>query len=211
MKPFKIKSLLFSGLVVLVPFGLTVYVLDLVISTADLIIEILPETLRPPEWLHFPGFGVVVSFIVCLLIGIAVRNFLGNFILKKVNLVIERIPFVASVYSLFREISEVFLGGDKKKGFKGTVLVEWPRKDSWTIAFLTSDTKGSVGSILQDKRPGNYFNLFIPTTPNPTSGFYFIVHEDDVVRLDMSVDTAFKVIISGGTLTPEVAAEAANK
>jgi uncharacterized membrane protein len=181
--------------------------MDLIIRTSDFFFQLLPQRLHPPEGFMFPGSGLVYALITALVLGIMVRNMFGKIIMTGINRFIARIPVVSALYNLFREIAEAFLHGDSKKGFQKVVLVEWPRRDSWMIAFVTAKTDGNLAGKLSARDPGDYLNIFIPTTPNPTSGFFFMVKESDTIQLDMTVETAFRVIVSGGTLSPQEVAQ----
>ncbi len=192
-----LQSTFLSGLVVLAPIGLTFYILNGLVSSADGLLDSLPGG---RQLVHFPGAGLVFAFIVVMLAGFVVRNFFGRMLLSQVNRVVERIPVVATLYKLFRQISETFLGGGNK-GFKRVVLVEWPRTETWTLAFVTSELKGPLAAALGGDLEGPLVNLFVPTTPNPTSGFYFITSEKQCRPTTLTVEQAFKTIISGGALT----------
>ena len=198
-----LRRTILSGLAVLVPVGLTLYVLNWLFSVADHFLDVLPMSLRPN--VSVPGLGLILAFVTTLIVGVATRNFVGKNLVVWFQRAIERIPVVASLYKTFRQIAETFLGdGGGGKGFKGVVLVEWPRNDVWTLAFVTSDTSPALAAPLAERAAsaGARLNVFIPTTPNPTSGFYAIVRADQVVPVALSVEEAFKVIISGGALAP---------
>lgn len=200
-----LRRTLLSGLAVLVPVGLTLYVLSWLVHTADGLLGALPTGV----WGQYkiPGTGLVFAFSVTLLVGMLARNFAGKFLVRWFQRALERIPVVASVYKLFRQIAETFIGESAGgKGFKGVVLVEWPRAGTWTLAFVTSNASPIFADRLprekEDGPRGPRLNLFIPTTPNPTSGFYAIVRAEEVVPVPLTVEQAFKVIISGGALAP---------
>jgi uncharacterized membrane protein len=192
-----LQSTFLSGLVVLAPIGLTVYILVAMVTSFD---ELL-WTVSGGRVALFPGAGLIAALVAVLLVGFIARNVLGKMLVRFLNGIVERIPVVASLYKLFRQISETFLGGGSK-GFQRVVFVEWPKSDSWTLAFVTSELKGPVSAPLEAAVQGPMLNLFIPTTPNPTSGFYIIVSESRVRPTSLSVEEAFKVIISGGALSP---------
>ncbi len=192
-----------AGLSVLIPLYLTVYILDLVISLGDSILYVMPPQLQPPQFQWFRGAGLMLSLSLVLLAGVLVRNIFGRMIFSYFNSLMERIPFVASLYSLFRQISEVFLG-NKASGFKTAVLVEWPRPGAWTIGFVGAKTTGMLLDTLQKHESGSeWLNVFIPATPNPTSGFFFMVRACETIPLKCTVEQAFKTIISAGVLTPD--------
>jgi uncharacterized membrane protein len=189
-----LQSTFLSGLVVLVPIGATIYILVAMVTTFDELLATLSGPLGTGPL--FPGLGVLVAVAFIFLVGFVVRNVLGKFLLGSLNFIVERIPVVAPLYNLFRQIAETFLGGSSK-GFQRVVYVEWPRPGSWTLAFVTSELKGAVAEPLKDTASGPLLNLFVPTTPNPTSGFYIIVPESQVRSTSIGVEDAFKVIISG--------------
>ncbi len=192
-----LQSTFLSGLVVLAPIGLTIYILVAMVTSFDGLLA----TLSGGRGALFPGAGLIVAFAVIFLVGFIVRNVLGKMLMSFLHGVVERIPVVASLYKLFRQISETFLGGGAK-GFQRVVFVEWPRPQSWTLAFVTSELSGALSTPLKGDLQGPLLNLFIPTTPNPTSGFYIIVSEKQVRSTTLGVEEAFKVIISGGALSP---------
>jgi uncharacterized membrane protein len=196
-----LSNTLLTGLVVLVPLGLTVYVLDAIIGTADRVVDFLPEFIAPKSQGRIPGTGLLIAFVVTLLAGILARNFTGRLIGRVFMTLLMRVPVVAGLYKLFRQISETFLGGGGK-GFKSVVLVEWPRRGTWTLAFVTGEIARDGWLSLPESEDKTWLNLFVPTTPNPTSGFYFIVPKSDVRPTPLSVEAAFKVIISAGALHP---------
>jgi uncharacterized membrane protein len=198
-----ISNTLLSGLVVLVPLGLTVYVLKFMVETADSFFGFLPEWIWPQgEW-RFPGSGLILAFVLTLVAGILARNFIGRFVGNTVVRVIARVPVVAGLYKLFRQISQTFLGGSGQ-GFQRVVLVEWPRREAWTLAFVTGEVSGArLAALGKEHDDGPWLSLFVPTTPNPTAGFYFLAKPRDVRDTRLSVEAAFKVIISAGALSPD--------
>jgi len=198
-----LRSTLLAGLAVLVPLGLTFYVLDLIVRSADGLLILLPDGLRPASIADIRGLGLIVAFILALTAGVIARNLVGRYVVQTFNRVVERIPFVASVYKLFRQISETFFSSDGSKGFQRVVLVEWPRPGAWTVAFVTGEPKGAMGAALAKRESGRYINLFVPTTPNPTAGFFFAVREEETIPTDMTTEAAFKVIISVGSLSDD--------
>lgn len=198
-----LRNTLLTGLVTLVPIGLTLYVIDFITGTADRLFDILPNAIAPQGIWRFRGAGIIVAFFITLIVGILARNLFGRMIGKSAISIIERIPVIAGLYKLFRQIAQTFLGGGAQ-GFKGVVLVEWPRRDVWTLAFVTSEVAAPMAHQLGlASEQGPWLNLFVPTTPNPTGGFYFMVPERDVRTTQLSVEAAFKVIISGGALKPD--------
>lgn len=191
-----LQSTFLSGLVVLAPISLTVYILVGMVTSFDELLATLSAGRGP----IFPGAGLIIALGVVFLVGFVARNVLGKMLVTFVNYIVEHIPVVASLYKLFRQISETFLGSGSK-GFQRVVYVEWPRPGSWTLAFVTSELKGELADPLKGKLQGPLLNLFIPTTPNPTSGFYIVVAESEVRATPLHVEEAFKIIISGGALS----------
>jgi uncharacterized membrane protein len=183
-------------LVVLTPFGLTAYILHWIITSADDLIEAFPSALQPMH--RFPGSGLLAAIATVLLAGAVARNLFGRVALTYVSRAVERIPVIAGLYRLFRQIAEAFLGGGGNQGFKRVVLIEWPRRDIWTLAFVTSELTGELAALTGERE--TLVNVFVPTTPNPTGGFHFIAKESDCRPTGLSVEAAFKIIISGGAL-----------
>lgn len=200
----RFKRTLLAGFVVLVPIALTVYLLDLLVGTADRLVSVVPEGFRPPESLLFPGAGIVGVVVLAWAAGVVATSVFGRFVVPRFNQLVERIPLVASVYRLLRQLAEALLTSDGKKGFKRVVLVEWPRRGSWMLAFVASETRGELQKRLAPAAEDEGFlNLLVPTTPNPTSGFSFMVRKSEVIELDMAVEAAFQIVLSGGTLSTE--------
>ena len=184
---------------VTIPFGLTVYILVFLISLMDGLLSIIPTRLHPDQVLgfHIPGLGVIFTLILIMVMGLTTRSILGRRFLLWGEAVVYRIPLVRGIYQALKQIVHAMMS-TKGESFKRVVLVEFPRKGLYTVAFVTGIASGEV----QEKTAERCINLFIPTTPNPTSGFYMMVPENEVIRLDMSVEEAFKLIMSGGLVTP---------
>lgn len=190
-----------AGLLVWLPLGVTVLVINFLIETFDQVLLLLPAHFRPDALLgfHVPGFGLLMTVIVILVTGVVAANYFGE---KFVNLwegFLSRIPLVRSIYSAVKQVTEAFVGSEKS--FQKAYLVEYPRKGAWTIAFQTS-TK--MGEAQYKTGLDQVVNIFVPTTPNPTSGFYLMVAKNDLIALDMTVEQALKMIISGGVVVPEL-------
>jgi uncharacterized membrane protein len=199
----KLRKSFFAGLMVLIPLYFTVYVLEVILSIGDRIVHLIPSPLRPPEDWMFPGAGLLLATVIAIVAGLIVRNVVGNFLYGYFNRLVERIPVVASLYGLFRQIAEVFLGGNHS-AFKQVVLIEWPRKGMWTFAFVSAEATGVLRESLKNHTgDSEWVNVFIPTTPNPTSGFYSIVAKKELIYVDITVERAFKTIVSGGSLAPD--------
>ena len=189
-----------TGLLVLVPLAITLWVLSLIIGTMDQSLLLLPESWRPQALFGFgiPGLGTILTLLVIFLTGVAARNFIGNQVVLLWESILTRIPVVNSIYSSVKQVSDT-LFSSSGNAFRKAVLVQYPRAGSWTIAFLTGVPGGDVRNYLQ----GDYISIYVPTTPNPTSGFFLMVPRADVIELDMTVDAALKYIVSMGVVAPE--------
>lgn len=188
-----------TGLLILVPLAITLWVLNLIISTMDQTLLLLPEAWQPDHFLnvHIPGLGVILTLLIVFLTGVATRNFIGKKVVKLWELVLKRIPVVNSIYSSVKQVSDTLLSSSGN-AFRKAVLVQYPHQGSWTIAFLTGTPGGDVKNHLQ----GDYISVYVPTTPNPTSGFFLMMPRSDTIELDMSVDEALKYIVSMGVVAP---------
>jgi uncharacterized membrane protein len=189
-----------TGLLILVPLAITIWVLSLIISTMDQSLLLLPERWRPEAVVgfHIPGLGTILTLLVIFLTGLATRNFVGKRIVWAWEALLVRIPVVRSIYSSVKQVSDT-LFSSSGNAFRKALLVQYPREGSWTIGFLTGVPGGDVRNHLQ----GDYVSLYIPTTPNPTSGFFLMVPRADTIELDMNVDEALKYIVSMGVVAPE--------
>jgi uncharacterized membrane protein len=195
-----VKRYLVTGLLVLVPLVITLWVLNLLISTLDQSLVLIPESLRPEKLIgmRIPGLGVLLTLFVVLLTGVLARNFIGERLLRMWEALLARIPFVKSIYSSVKQVSDTLLS-PSGQAFRKALLVQFPREGSWTIAFLTGTPGGDVANHLQQ---GEFVSVYVPTTPNPTGGYFVMMRKSDVVELDMSVDDALKYIISMGVVVP---------
>jgi uncharacterized membrane protein len=189
-----------TGLLILVPLAITIWVLNLIISTMDQSLLLLPERWRPEAvfGFHIPGLGTILTLLVIFLTGLATRNFVGKRIVWAWEALLTRIPVVRSIYSSVKQVSDT-LFSSSGNAFRKALLVQYPREGSWTIGFLT----GVPGGDVRNHLPGDYVSLYIPTTPNPTSGFFLMVPRADTIELDMNVDEALKYIVSMGVVAPE--------
>jgi uncharacterized membrane protein len=196
------RRYLIAGLLVWVPLGITLYVLHLMVGALDQTLLLLPEHVRPDALIgvHIPGFGVVMSFLILLLTGVVAANFFGARLILMWEALLGRIPFVKSLYSAVKQVSDTLLS-EKGNAFRKALLVEYPREGSWTIAFMTGIPDPAVAQYL----PGEHVSVYVPTTPNPTSGFFLMLPRARVRELDMSVDEALKYIISMGVVAPGAA------
>ena len=202
MKPTtlaKLRTWLFSGLLVLVPLIITLWVLDWVVSTLDQTLRILPKSWHPDQLLglHIPGFGVIFALMTVLLIGAMASNFIGNKMVTWWHSLLNRIPVVRSIYSGVKQVSDT-LFSEKGNAFHQALLVKWPHEGMWTIAFLT----GTPGGDLKNHLVGDYLSVYVPTTPNPTGGYLVMVKKSDCIELAMSVDEALAYVISMGVIVP---------
>ncbi|SDY00493.1 Uncharacterized membrane protein [Collimonas sp. OK242] len=189
-----------TGLLVLVPLAITLWVLNLIIGTMDQSLLLLPEQWRPKALLghDIPGLGTILTLLVIFLTGLATRNFIGRQIVSMWEAVLTRIPVVSSIYSSVKQVSDT-LFSSSGNAFRKALLVQYPREGSWTIAFLT----GIPGGDVKNHLAGDYVSVYVPTTPNPTSGFFLMLPRADTIELDMSVDEALKYIVSMGVVAPE--------
>ena len=189
-----------TGLLVLVPLAITLWVLNLIVGTLDQSLLLLPEKWRPAAFFGFniPGVGTVLTLLVIFVTGLATHNFVGKQVVHVWELLLKRIPVVNSIYNSVKQVSDT-LFSSSGNAFRKAVLVQYPREGSWTIAFLTGTPGGDVRNHLH----GDYVSLYVPTTPNPTSGFFLMVPRTDTIELDMNVDQALKYIVSMGVVSPE--------
>jgi uncharacterized membrane protein len=191
-----VKKYLITGLLIWIPFGITVWVINLVVTTMD---SLLPAALEPRGWLgvDIPGLGVVLAFAVVFLTGLLTANIIGQRLLALWEATLSRIPFFKSIYVSVKQVSDT-LFSSSGQAFRRALLVQYPRQGSWTIAFQTGTPGGDVVNHLR----GEYVSVYVPTTPNPTSGFFLMMPRADVVELDMTVDEALKYVISMGVAAP---------
>jgi uncharacterized membrane protein len=191
------KKYLIAGLVVLVPLIGTFWILRFIIKAADgFMISLLPAGLNPEAALgmKIPGFGLIATIVLILIVGMLTRLYIGRMMVRFGDRIIARIPLGRGIYHSIKQIVATMFSGERGK-FKGVVAVEFPRKGSWAIGFTSGDAPGPVSHI----SPGDELvNVFVPNTPIPTSGFFIMVPSSEIRPLDMAVDDAFKLIISGG-------------
>jgi len=193
------KRYIVLGLLVWVPLGITIWVLHFLVTTLDQTLYLFPEGLRPDKLLgmHIPGFGVLLSFAILLLTGVIAANFFGAHLIRFWERMLGRIPVVKQIYSSVKQVSDTLLS-DSGHAFRKALLVEFPHPGSWTIAFLTGLPASAVTRHLTEE----HVSVYVPTTPNPTSGYFLIVPKSRVRDLDMSVDEALKYVISMGVVAP---------
>ena len=192
----KLRNYFITGVLVLIPFGVTVY---LTLFFIKIFAKILPQEINPNNYLPYsiPGLEIIISIIVITVIGWLSLSFLGKKLVKLVNDIFKKIPFLRTVYSAIGQMTESFAQSRKSKK-KSVVLIEYPRKGSWAVGFATQENTGEIAS----KTNKNLINVFVPTTPNPTSGFLLMFPKDEIIYLDMSFEDASKFIVSAGTSNP---------
>ena len=188
-----------TGLLIWIPLAITIWVLKLVFDVLDQSLLLLPAHLHTEYWLgfHVPGLGAILTVAVVLLTGVFATNFFGARLVRVWHDLLHRIPVVNSIYSSVKQISDT-LFSSSGQAFRKALLVQWPRENMWTIAFQTGTPGGGVARFL----PADCIAVYVPTTPNPTGGYFVIVARKDVVELEMSVDQALKYIISMGVVPP---------
>ena len=193
------KKYLITGLLIWIPLAITLWVLHLIVTSMDQVLTLLPPALQPESLIgrQIPGLGVVLTVVVVFVTGVAASNIIGQRMLRLWEGILRRIPVVNSLYGGVKQISDTLFrpGG---QAFRKALLVQWPSEGSWTIAFLTGQPGGDVANHLR----GDYVSVYVPTTPNPTGGYFVMLPRKDVVELNMSVDEALKYIISMGVATP---------
>ena len=191
----KLRNYFFAGVVVLIPIGITVYLTIIIISISS---KILPKEINPNHYLPYniPGVEIIISLFLITFIGWLSLSFLGKRMLDLFNKILKKIPIVRTIYSAIGQMIETFSKSDKER--KNVVLVEYPRKGTWAVGFATKDNVGEI----KNKTNKNLVNVFVPTTPNPTSGFLLMFPKEDIVYLDMTFEEASKFIVSAGTSTP---------
>jgi len=197
------KKYFITGLLVLVPLFITLWVLHTLINTMDQSLLLLPEAWRPKNLfgIEIPGIGALLTLGIIFMTGLVATNFFGKQLILLWENLLSRVPFVKTIYSSVKQVSDT-LFSDSGNAFRKALLIEYPRQGTWTIAFLTGKPGGDVSNHLH----GDYISVYVPTTPNPTSGFFLMLPKADTIELDMSVDEALKYIISMGTVAPQTAA-----
>jgi uncharacterized membrane protein len=191
-----LKKFFITGLLVWIPLAITIWVISLVVTTLS---AFVPGFLSSEALfgMRIPGFGFVLVILVILFTGLLTANLLGRSLLLQWEKLLNHIPLVRSIYNSVKQVSDTVLAPNGR-AFRQAVLIEYPRKGSWTIAFLTGEPGGEVAGHLR----GEYLSVYVPTTPNPTSGFFLIMSRDEVIDLRMTVDAALKYIVSMGVVAP---------
>lgn len=189
-----------TGLLVLVPLAITAWVLSLIITTLDQSLLLLPVSWRPHELFGYdiPGVGTLLTLLVIFLTGLFTRNIIGKQVVHLWERLLTRIPIVNSIYSSVKQVSDT-LFSPSGNAFRKAVLIQYPRQGAWTIAFLT----GAPGGDVRNHLSGDYVSVYVPTTPNPTSGFFLMLPREEAIELDMTVDAALKYVVSMGVVAPE--------
>jgi uncharacterized membrane protein len=199
------KKYFITGLLVLVPLFITVWVISGLVGMMDQSLFLLPETWRPKAQLglDIPGMGAILTLLIIFVTGVIATNFFGKRMILVWEALLARVPVVKSIYASVKQVSDT-LFSDSGNAFRQAVLVQFPRPGTWTIAFVTGKPGGDVANHLS----GDYLSVYVPTTPNPTGGYFLMLPRADVVELDMSVDEALKYIISMGVVAPPTKASA---
>jgi uncharacterized membrane protein len=194
------KKYFITGLLIWIPLAITIWVLKLVVDVLDQSLLLLPNALHTENWLgvHIPGLGAILTVLIVFLTGLFATNFFGAQLVELWHEILHRIPVVNSIYSSVKQISDT-LFSSSGQAFRKALLVQWPQEGMWTIAFLTGTPGGGVASHL----PPDSVAVYVPTTPNPTGGYFVIIARKNVIELDMSVDQALKYIISMGVVPPQ--------
>jgi uncharacterized membrane protein len=198
-KKVTLKTYFLTGLLVLVPLAITLWVLGLVIGTMDQTLNLLPGAWQPERLLGFnlPGIGAVLTLVFIFIVGLLAQNFIGQTLVKWWETLLAHIPVVGPLYTSVKQVSDTLLSSSGN-AFRKALLIEYPRKGCFTIAFMTGIPGGDVANHLE----GEHVSVYVPTTPNPTSVFFLMLPRADVVELDMTVDAALKYIVSMGVVAP---------
>ncbi len=193
-----LKNYFIAGILTIVPLSISGYVIYLILSNADRIFNILPQEFNPKRYLPVPvpGLGVVVVVVVIFCIGVLVRNYVGGRIVDISERVLYRIPLVRPLYSAVKQLLGAIFA-ESSRSFQRVALIQFPRKGVYAVCFVTGLAAGEV----QEKTEEQVYNVFLPTTPNPTSGFYLLVPESELIATSLTVEDAFKLIVSGGLVT----------
>jgi len=194
-----VKKYFITGLLIWIPLIITIWVLKFIFDTLDQSLLLLPVALQTESWIgfHIPGLGAIFTLVIVFVTGLLATNFLGARLVQLWNGVLHRIPVVNSIYSSVKQISDT-LFSSSGQAFRKALLVQWPHEGMWTIAFQTGTPGGDVANHV----PADSLSVYVPTTPNPTGGYFVVVARKDVIELDMTVDQALKYIISMGVVPP---------
>jgi len=192
----RFRNYFITGIVVLIPIGITIYLTIFLVSISS---RILPKEINPNHYLPYniPGVEIITAIILITLVGWLSLSFIGKRLLNLFDTILNRIPILRTIYSAIGQMTETFTKSDKEK--KNVVLVEYPRKGSWAVGFATKDNSGEISNKTKQK----LVNVFVPTTPNPTSGFLLMFPKEEVIYLDLTFEEASKFIVSAGTSNPK--------
>jgi uncharacterized membrane protein len=202
----RLRTYFFAGILITAPVSLTIYLAWLFITFVDeRVFSVIPQQYNPETYLPFsiPGIGLLLALIGLTLIGALTAGILGRAVNHLFEGILNRLPVIRSLYGAIKQIMETVLA-NKSAAFRECVLIEYPRKGIWTLGFITGATKGEVQELAAEQ----LINVFVPTTPNPTSGFLLFVPERDIVRLKMRTEDGLKLVVSGGIVTPAIEATA---
>ena len=200
-----IKNVFVTGLAVIMPVGLTIYIffflIDMMDDIMDTLFQIIPRQYQPEVFLpfHLPGLGAIVTVILVFLCGLITKSYLGNMIVRMGERIVEKIPFVRSIYQAMKQIADTMCM-DRSASFKKVVLIQFPNKNTYSVGFVTGVPNGEFNAKVAQGT--HYVSVFMPTAPNPTTGLYMIMPEEELIYLDMSVEEAFTLIISAGIVAP---------
>jgi uncharacterized membrane protein len=196
-----VKKYLITGILIWIPLVITLWVLNLIVSTMDTTLLLLPEALHPESWLglHIPGLGALLTIAILFLTGVLAANIFGQRLLQAGEAMVVRIPVVKTIYNGVKQVCDTLFASNGH-AFRKALLVRFPHSDAWTVAFLTGVPSGEVAEQLGADR----ISVYVPTTPNPTSGYFVIVPRAHVIELAMTVDEALKYVISMGVAGPSV-------
>lgn len=198
----RLRSSFLTGLVVIAPVGLTIWLIWTVIGWIDgWVLPLVPHRLRPEEYIgiNLRGVGVIIFLLFTVIIGWIGKGLIGRSLIRWGESIVDRMPVVRSIYSGIKQISETVFA-QSERSFEKACLIQYPRKDIWAIGFISTTAKGEVARRAQTS--GKLVSVFLPTTPNPTSGFLLFLPQEDVIELDMSVEEAAKLVISAGLVYP---------
>ncbi len=208
VKKTAFKSYFLTGLLILVPLAITLWVISLIIGAMDQTLTLLPEAWQPERLLgfHLPGLGALLTIAFILTVGLLAQNYIGQTLVQWWEALLRYIPVVGPLYMSVKQVSDTLFSGDGH-AFRKALLIEYPRQGAYTIAFLTGTPGGDVIRHLS----GDYISVYVPTTPNPTSGFFLMLPRTHVIELDMTVDAALKYIVSMGVVAPSAPAAPLNR
>lgn len=191
------KKYLLTGLLILVPLAITVWVLNLIVTTMDQTLNLLPDSIRSQPPFNYHGFGVILTLAVVLFTGLLTRNFIGRRLVVWWEALLRRIPVVSSIYTAVKQVSDT-LFSPSGQAFRKAVLIQFPREGAWTVAFVVGDP----GEHLKKPLTPDHVTVYVPTAPNPTSGYVLILAAEEVIDLDITVDDALKFVVSMGVVPP---------